>query len=74
MMPSSVVSFRIDEKDQKTLKRLGLNANEFAKQAFQRNLRRASVEDSIEWFKKHPMPVVDPRPVEDIIRELRDSR
>jgi hypothetical protein len=74
MMPSGVVSFRVDVKDLKELKKQGINVNEFAKEAFERNLQRARIEKSIEWFRKHPMPVVDPRPVEDIIREMRDSR
>ncbi len=72
MMPSGVVSFRVDEKDLKALKKKGINPNAFAKEAFEGKLRRLSLAESIEWFKAHPVRLAEP--VEKTVREMRDSR
>lgn len=73
-MPSGVISFRADEKDIQALRKKGVKANEFAKQLFQRGMERARLEDSIAWYQAHPFEPKDRRPVEKILREMRDLR
>jgi hypothetical protein len=74
MMATEVLSFREDAEAIAYLREKGINPNQFAKEAFERTLRLAKLEESLAWFKAHPFNPVDKRPVEDIIREMRDTR
>lgn len=74
MMATEVLSFRQDAKAVAYLKAKEINPNQFAKEAFELTLQHAKLKESLDWFKAHPLRRVDPRPAEEIIREMRDTR
>jgi HD-like signal output (HDOD) protein len=72
MMASEVLSFRLDTKDAAYLRQHGLNPNEFAKTAVETYLRRLRAEASVKSLAKAAWKF--PKPVEDVVRQMRDSR
>lgn len=71
-MASEVLSFRLDSRDVAYLRQQGLNPNEFAKGAVETYLRRMRAEASAKSLAKAGWKF--PKPVEQVIREMRDSR
>ncbi|MFO1535793.1 MAG: hypothetical protein ABR586_09025 [Thermoplasmatota archaeon] len=72
MMATEVLSFRLDSKDVAYLRKHGLNPNEFAKSAVETYLRRLRAQKSVGALAKAGWKL--PKPVEQVIREMRDSR
>lgn len=71
-MPSEVVQFREDAGSLAFLRERGINPNEFAREAFEANLRKLRAEETAEELGAVQADL--PRPIEEIIREARDSR
>lgn len=73
-MPGTVVQFRIESDAIAYLRKLGLNPNQLAKEALAGRIRELKVRAMLDHFRKHPMRLADARPVEEILREMRDER
>jgi len=71
-MATAVVQFREDVELIESLKAQGVNPNELARDAFRAAVRRRSAERTMEELDK--VQARFSRPIEDIIREMRDSR
>lgn len=71
-MASEVVQFRKDAESLAFLRERGVNPNEFAREAFEANLRRMRAEETAEELGAVQADL--PQPIEEIIREARDSR
>lgn len=67
---SEVVQFREDSSELAYLRERGINPNEFAREAFEANLRRMKAEEKVEQLES--MGVDLPRPIVDLIREDRE--
>jgi hypothetical protein len=71
-MPTKVVQFREDEESLAFLRERDINPNEFAREAFRSTLRRLQAEEVTDRLANVQADL--PRPVEDLVREDRDSR
>lgn len=69
-MATEVVQFREDPDALAYLRDRGINPNEFAREAFEANLRRLKAEEKVERLESLQIDL--PRPVVDLIREDRD--
>jgi hypothetical protein len=72
MMATEVLSFRLDTRDVAYLRKHGLNPNEFAKGAAEAFLRRLRAQSGVDALAKAGWTL--PKPVEQVLREMRDSR
>lgn len=70
-MATMVVQFRVPEEEGRWLREHGENPNAFAKQAFERWLRRKRAEESFEALRGHRVRL--PKSPADIMREERES-
>lgn len=71
-MATEVVQFREDSEALAYLRGRGVNPNEFAREAFEANLRKIRAQETAEKLSEVQADL--PRPVAEIIREARDSR
>lgn len=68
---SEVVQFREDEAALAFLRQRGINPNAFAREAFERAMRRLRAEETIRAASKVRARL--DKPIEDLIREDRES-
>jgi len=69
---SVVISFRVDDEEIVEVEKLGYKAPDYAKRAFEKELRRERSRKALDFFKKHR--IIDPTTTsEEMIREDRDS-
>lgn len=71
-MATGVVQFREPTETLAYLKDKGINPNQFAREAFEAMVRKMRIEESMDELSKVQAKL--PRPIEEIIREDRDSR
>lgn len=70
-MASSLVQFRKDASTLEFLRGRGINPNEFGREAFDSAVRRLRTEEAMGRLAK--LKVRLPKPIEEVIREDRDS-
>lgn len=71
-MSTGVVQFREPKETLAYLEGKGINPNQFAREAFEAMVRKMRIEESMDELSKVQAKL--PRPIEEIIREDRDSR
>ncbi|MCA1819745.1 MAG: hypothetical protein LC620_06835 [Halobacteriales archaeon] len=66
-----VVSIRIPDDMEEALEAAGIQPSSLAKAALEAEARRLAVMEQVKWFDSHRFKAT--RPIEDILREIRDN-